>query len=420
MDLEGAYREDVLPNGLTVVSEAMPHVRSVSVGMWVGYGSRHEPPAQGGTSHFIEHLLFKGTERRSARKLAEEIDSVGGQLNGFTAKEYTCYYCRVLDDHLELAVDLLSDMFLRSSFDPADVEKERGVVLEEIRLYLDAPDEQVHDLLAEAVWGSHALGRGVLGTLEEVAGLSRQAILAAYRQSYRPSRIILAAAGNLDHSRLVDLAARFFDAPPDPTPGPVSPRPQASPRFKLLQKDTEQVHICLGSEGVPLGDSRFYAFSVLSAALGGGSSSRLFQNVREDRGLVYSIYSYEVGYRDTGLLGIYAGTNPGWVGPVLEAARAEMRQLREAIRPEELARAKEQIKGGLLLGLESTSHRMTRLGKLKLLLHRVPTVQEVLDRIEAVTASDVKELAELVLDERRMALAVIGPVGEEVKGLWPS
>jgi len=418
--MENRYRRTVLPNGLRVLTETIPYVRSVSLGIWVGTGSRHEPATMGGVSHFIEHLLFKGTARRTARQIAEEVDAVGGQLNAVTAKEYTCYYCRLLDEHLQLGMDVLGDMLLRSLFDPADVDRERGVILEEIRLYQDTPDELVHDLAAETLFGGHALGRPILGSVDAVSSVDREDVLDYFRRHYAAPNMVVAAAGNLEHERVVDLAVALgLDAEGKPHRLESEP-PDYGPAICIRRKNTEQVHLCLATESVPLSHPDYHVVQLLSVVLGGGSSSRLFQEVRENRGLVYSIYSYQAGYRDAGMFAIYAGMSPLFTSEVLRVIREEFAKLRTGrLDKDELDRARQQIKGSLMLGMESTSNRMTHMGRSQLLRGEVPTPDEIIARIEAVKLEDVLRVARRMLCEERVALSAVGPIGEEeVEPLW--
>ena len=408
-----------LSNGLRVVTESIPHVRSVAVGLWIGAGSRLEPADRIGVSHFVEHLLFKGTETRSARQLAEAIDRIGGHMNAFTTKEYTCYYVKILDEHLHEALDLLADMLLRSRFDPADIEKERGVVLEEFKLYEDTPDELVHDLVARCLWPDHPLGRAVLGSRDALQHLDRDVILDFYRQFYTPDNAVLVAVGRVDHERVVDAAAELFGAwaPAGRPPGVCEP-PRASAARCVRVKDTEQVHFCLGAAGSGLDDPELYATLALVNLLGGGSSSRLFQEIREERGLTYAIYAFQNAYRDVGLFGVYAGTSPETASEVLELTLAEFEKLcREPVDAEELLRTKEQLKTNLVLSLESTSARMSRIGKSELLLGRLIDVDEVIRWLDRVDPGQLQEVAQRLLDPSRLAVAAVAPVENPFNGL---
>ena len=408
-------RRTVLPGGLRVVTESMPTVRSVAFGIWVGVGSRDEAPGLAGASHFLEHLLFKGTKRRDALQIAAVMDAVGGEMNAFTAKEYTCYYARVLDEDLPLAVDVVSDMVTSSLITTDDFESERGVILEEIAMHDDAPDDIVHDAFARAIFGDHPLGRPVLGTVDSIAGVSRNAINGYYRRRYKPSQIVVAVAGNLDHGKVVRLVRKAFG---DLLSGDVEPaaprRGRTSPKVvggvRVTRRPTEQANLVLGTGGLARSDERRFALGVLNNALGGGMSSRLFQEVRERRGLAYSVYSYHSQYADTGLFGIYAGCAPSRVTEVLALCREQVDAVAHGgITAEEIARGKGQLKGSLVLGLEDTASRMHRLGKGELVYGEQLTVDEVIARIDAVTPDDIAEVANEVLAESRLGLAVIGP-----------
>lgn len=406
---------ETLPGGLRIVIETIPYVRSVSIGVWVAVGSRQEPSELGGVSHVVEHLLFKGTRRRSARQIAEEIDSVGGLLNGYTTKEYSCYYLKVLDSHVERAMDLLSDLVLEPRFDPGDLEKEKGVILEEIDLYEDTPDELVTDLLSLAVWGDNPLGRPVLGTEATVAGLGRAEVAAYHEAGYRQARSVVALAGNISADDGFRLARRYFEGMAAGGERRRWPAPSFCPGYRSKTKPIEQANISLGFDGLSLDDPAIYEFHLLAGILGGGSSSRLFQAIREERGLAYSIYCYASPFSDTGFLGVYAGMSPDKAREVLRLAASEVRDLaRNGPKPDELARAKDQFKASLLLGLESTSSRMSRLGRSLLLLGRIESPDEVAKKIDAVSAESLTALARRILDPERAALASVGP--EELPG----
>ncbi|MDG4767116.1 pitrilysin family protein [Solwaraspora sp. WMMD406] len=417
--LGGAVRRTVLPNGLRVITEAIPGVRSVSFGVWVGVGSRDETPARSGASHFLEHLLFKGTRRRTAWEISSAIEAVGGETNAFTAKEYTCYYARVLDDDLPMAIDVMCDLVANSVIDPADVETERGVILEEIAMHDDEPDDEVHDLLASAVFGPHPLGRLISGTEATISALTRRQIHDFYRRRYTPGSMVIAAAGNLDHRRVVrQISQALRGSPLDPdTPGrpaPVRPdtpavRPRP-PKVVLRHKETEQAHLVVGGAGISRRDDRRFALGVLNNVLGGGMSSRLFQEIRERRGLAYSVYSYASQYADGGAFAVYAGCAPGKVDEVLELVRSELAAIaRDGVTADELARGKGMSRGGYVLGLEDTGSRMGRLAKGELLHGGQLTVDQLLARVAAVTRAEVDAVAADLLT-RPMSLAVIGPV----------
>ncbi len=414
--LGGTVGRTVLPNGLRILTEPVPAMRSVSVGIWVGVGSRDEAPALAGASHFLEHLLFKGTERRSALDISAEIEAVGGETNAFTAKEYTCYYARVLDADLPLVVDVLADLVTSSVLGEADVETERAVILEEIAMHDDEPDDEVHDLLARAIFGDHPLGRLVSGTGETVGALRRDQIHDFYRRRYTPPNMIVAAAGNLDHDKLVELvrASRLAEGPPA-APAPLR-RAGAVPvrrgQVIVRDKETEQAHLVLGGRGISRLDERRFALGVLNNCLGGGMSSRLFQEIRERRGLAYSVYSYTSQYADAGTFAVCAGCAPGKVDEVLDLARAELaRTAAQGLTDTEVARGRGMTKGALVLGLEDTGSRMTRLAKGELLYGELLTVDDLLARVDEVTPERVRAVAADLL-AGPVSLAVIGPFAD--------
>jgi predicted Zn-dependent peptidase len=415
----GLVRRTVLPGGLRVITESIPTVRSVAFGIWVGVGSRDETPSQAGATHYLEHLLFKGTRRRSALDISAAIESVGGDINAFTAKEFTCYYARVLDADLRLAVDVVADMVASSRIATADVESERDVVLEEIAMRDDDPSDAVHDLAASRMWGSAPLGRPILGTAESITSLSRAAIHRYYKRKYRPENVVVAAAGNLDHSRVVRLvraafdAAGFLDSEADPAAPRVGGRgPKAYRGVSVLERSTEQANLVLAMPGLSRTDERRFALGVLNAALGGGMSSRLFQEIREKRGLAYSVYSYASQFADAGMMGVYVGCQPKKVDQVLGLTREALADVAEhGITADELARGKGQLRGGLVLGLEDTGSRMGRLAKAELVYHELPSVDELLNTIDAVTLDNVREVAAAVL-AGSPALAVVGPFAD--------
>lgn len=410
-------RRTVLPGGLRVITEAVPTVRSVAFGIWAGVGSRDESVQLGGASHYLEHLLFKGTHRRDALAISAALDSVGGELNAFTTKEYTCYYARVLDRDLPLAVDVVSDMVTSSRIASADVEAERGVILEEIAMHDDEPSDAVHDVFARTVHGDTPLGRPVLGTSRTIQAMPRSALAAYYRRRYRPDNLVVAAAGNLDHGRIVRMVRRAFRGVADAGPAPRRRAARGEPAFRpgvgIVRRPTEQANLLLGTPGIGRTDDRRFAVRVLNAALGGGMSSRLFQEVREKRGLAYSVYSFASHYAEGGLFGMYAGCLPGKVEQVLRICRDQLELVAaDGLSAEELTRGKGQVRGALVLGLEDTGSRMSRLGKGELLYGELPTVDEILARIDAVSGPDVRAVARQ-LAEGPLALAVIGPFDED-------
>jgi predicted Zn-dependent peptidase len=404
------------------VSEAVPGVRSVAFGIWVGVGSRDERPTIHGASHFLEHLLFKGTPRRDALEISSMMDAVGGEMNAFTDKEFTCYYARVLDEDLPLAVDVVSDMVLSSLVTSEDVEVERGVILEEIAMHDDDPADLVHDLFCSALFGDSPLGRPVIGTVESIEGLTRSAIHGFYKRRYTLPQMVVAASGGLEHARLLRLVRKAFGdrLSGDVAPAGLRPAERAPASYsRVLQADraSEQTNLVLGSTGLSREDPRRFALSVLSGAVGGGMSSRLFQSVREERGLAYSVYSYTSSSAETGQFGVYVGCAANKVGEVLDLVRAELAEVAEhGLRDEEVSRSKGNLRGQLVLGLEDTGSRMTRLGKAELVHGQVLTAEQVLARIEAVTPDDVREIARDVL-HRPLSLAVVGPSdGADLEG----
>jgi predicted Zn-dependent peptidase len=418
--LGGTVRRTVLPSGLRILTEAVPAMRSVSFGVWVGVGSRDETRQLSGVSHFLEHLLFKGTKRRSALEISSRIEAVGGETNAFTTKEYTCYYARVLDADLPLAVDVMCDLVADSVLAEADVETERGVILEEIAMHDDEPGEEVHDLFTEVVYGEHALGRLISGTVDTISPMTRRQIQTFYHRRYTAPSIVVAAAGNLEHSLVVKLVKEAFSRSGrfDSSAEPGSRRGRSStPRVRrglvrLADKDTEQAHLVLGGPGIARDDERRFALGVLNNVLGGGMSSRLFQEIREKRGLAYSVYSYTSQFADTGVFGVYAGCAHGKVDEVLGLTRDELARVASAgVKDEEVARGKGMYRGSLVLGLEDTGSRMSRLGKGELLYGNVLSVDEILSRVDAVTPDDIREVAAEVLGGTK-SLAVIGPFAD--------
>ncbi|GAA3061700.1 putative Zn-dependent peptidase [Actinokineospora globicatena] len=413
-DGDSEVRRTLLPGGLRVITERVPGVRSASVGIWVQVGSRDEPGSVAGAAHYLEHLLFKGTARRSAAQIAEEIDAVGGELNAFTAKEHTCYYAHVLDEDLPLAIDLVSDVVFDAVCAEADVETERGVVLEEIAMRDDDPEDLLHDAFCTALMADHPLGRPVLGTEQSITAMSRTALNGFYRRRYTMPRMVLAVAGNVNHKSVLTLVRKALRDRMTGEKPPVAPRAGrarlgSAPRLVLHTDDTEQAHMMLGVRALDRHDERRFTLSVLNAALGGGMSSRLFQEVREKRGLAYQVYSSVAAYADTGHLSIYTGCQPDRLGEVAGVVREVLREVaRDGLTDVEVARAKGNLRGGLVLGLEDTSSRMSRIGKGELAYGDYLTVEQTLDRYAAVTAADVALLARELLT-RPLAAAVVGP-----------
>lgn len=397
-----------LPNGLRVVGEKLTHVRSCTVGVWVKVGSMNEAPEENGLSHFIEHMVFKGTQNRSARDIAEEMDMVGGQLNAFTSKECTCYYAKVTDDELRTAVDVLADLALRPVFDERELNKERGVVLEEIAMVEDTPDDLVHELLSDAQYNG-SLRYPILGTNELIRHYTRADLVRYWSRHYTPGNMVLAISGNYDWQSFLTLANTFFDSFPNPDGEeiPFVPQQFVSGR-KARVKETEQLQICLGFPGVESDCDEIYPLSVLSNALGGGMSSRLFQRIREELGMAYSVYTYASSYRGVGSFTVYAGTSPENGETVIRELREQMELfLKEGITEKEFRSAKAQLRGGFLLGLESSSGRMQSLGRGVLLFGKTRTPEETLQKIDAVTMESVMDIARRLLSARPSA-AIVG------------
>jgi predicted Zn-dependent peptidase len=400
----------VLANGVRVITEPMPHVRSVSVGIWICTGSRREIGEQNGLSHFIEHMLFKGSTKRSAEDIARSVDSIGGNLDAFTAKELVCFNTKVLDEHLSLVFDVLADLVLHPLFREEDIEREKGVILEEIKMEADSPDYLVHEIFSANFWKGHPLGKPILGTRETVKRFDREAVHAHYSEVYAPSNLVVTAAGNLTHGRLVDLAREYFESLPPGAPPPAEVAPIPHARIALRnKKQLEQVHLCLGVPSYPLPHQERFACYVLNTVLGGGMSSRLFQNIRERQGLAYAVFSELNPYRDTGCLSIYAGTSLENAPKVVASIVKEFRQLKEqCLGDEELRRAKDHLKGSLMLSLESTSSRMSNLARQEIYFGRFFTLDELVESIESVTAADVQRIALTFFDSRQIALTVLG------------
>lgn len=399
-----------LSNGIKVITEAMPHVRSVSVGIWIASGSRRENAEENGVSHFIEHMLFKGTQTRSAEAIARSVDSIGGNLDAFTAKEMVCYNTKVLDEHLPLAMDVLGDLVLNPAFRAEDIEKEKGVILEEIKMDADSPDYLVHEIFSSNFWKDHALGKPILGTRETVKRFNQGLIQDYYRSVYTPANLLITAAGNLKHERLVDLARERFESLRIGAPEPPQKVPATHARISLKsKKDLEQVHVCLGVPCYPIPHKDRFACYVLNTMLGGGMSSRLFQNIREKQGLAYAVFSELNPYSDTGCLSVYAGTSLESARQVVESVLREFTDLKQGPAPaEEVRRAKDHLKGSLMLSLESTSSRMSNLARQEMNFHRFFSLDELAESIEKVTAEDVQRVACTFFDQKNVALTVLG------------
>ena len=409
------YQKTVLPNGVRIITEEIEHVRSAAIGLWVGAGSRDEREGYEGISHFMEHMFFKGTEHRTARALAESLEAVGGQLNAFTTKEYTCYYAKVLDEDLDLAIDVLSDMFFHSLFDEKEIEKEKNVVIEEIKMYEDSPDELIHDIFSEKVWNEHPLGKPILGTEASITSLSRDKIMLFLSEHYAPDNVVVAVAGKIKHADIVAKLSAQFGTFKRGGRRVLEEAPTGKTVEHYQKKETEQMHIIIGVPGLGQDDEDIYAMHIFNNILGGGLSSRLFQEIREQRGLAYSVYSYHSTYVDSGLFAIYAGTSPKNTQEVIECILQELKEISEqGITTDELARTKAQIKGGLYLGLESVSSRMSRLGKTELTYNRVLSPEEVIGKLEKVTLEDVLRVIGRLWQKDKISLMTLGPAGHEV------
>jgi predicted Zn-dependent peptidase len=405
------YDTSTLANGIRVVSEYIPYVKSVAVGIWVGAGSRFEKDQYNGISHFLEHLFFKGTEKRSAKDIAESLDAVGGQLNAFTTKEYTCYYAKVLDEHLGLALDVLSDMFFNSTFTEKDIQKEREVIIEEIKMYEDTPDEIIHDIFSQTIWEGHPLGNPVLGTEETISAFTRDDFLKYIDTYYVPENIVIALAGKVEHEKIIDQLSELFGKAKKKTNLENPFPPHSHSIVQNVYREVGQVQICLGSPGLPQDHPQIYPLYVLNSVLGGGLSSRLVQEIREERGLAYSVYSYHSSFSDAGLFTFYAGTRPENYEKVIQLILKEAFDISQyGISSKELSKAKEQLKGNLYLGLESVGSRMTRIGKSLLSLNRLITPEEVVNSIDKVTIDEVKELAKHLFQKDKFTITTIGPL----------
>jgi predicted Zn-dependent peptidase len=403
-------RRQVLPNGLTIITEQMQHIRSASIGIWLQTGSRDEDAAWNGISHFIEHMLFKGTEHRTAEEIARQVDSIGGNMDAFTAKECICFNVKVLDEHLPVALEILSDLVLHPVFDPNDITRERGVILEEIKMDEDNPDYLVHEIFTQNFWKDHPLGKPILGTKETVKKFERAAVLDAYSHRFAPGNIIVSAAGNLDHDRFVELVTKHFEQMKPRKNGFHSPVPKIVSKITLRNKKAlEQVQLCIGVPSHPIAHEKRHAGYILNTLLGGGMSSRLFQNIRERQGLVYSIYSDLNPYRDTGCLAVYAGTSRESASKVVQSVVSEFHKLKgEPVPTEELRRSKDQLKGSLMLSLESSSARMSNLARQEMYFDRFYDLDELIEKIEAVTVEDLTSLANEFFNTESVAVTILG------------
>src|SRR5246127_2294876 len=403
-------RRQKLPNGLTIITEQMQHIRSASIGVWLQTGSRDEDAEWNGISHFIEHMVFKGTKHRTAEEIARQVDSIGGNMDAFTAKECICFNVKVLDEHVPTALDILSDLVLNPVFDADDIARERGVIIEEIKMDEDNPDYLVHEIFTQNFWKDHPLGKPILGTRETVKRFEREPLLDAYAHRFSPGNIILSAAGNLDHDGFVELVTKHFEHMKPGKNGFHSSAPKIVSRITLRNKKAlEQVQLCIGVPAHPIAHEKRHAGYVLNTLLGGGMSSRLFQNIRERQGLAYSIYSDLNPYRDTGCLAVYAGTSLASASKVVQSVVSEFRKLKtEPVTEEELRRSKDQLKGSLMLSLESSTSRMSNLARQEMYFQRFFSLDETIEQIESVSGEEVTEMANALFHPDKIAVTVLG------------
>ncbi|MEW5910126.1 MAG: pitrilysin family protein, partial [Thermodesulfobacteriota bacterium] len=405
----------VLQNGIRILTKRLPHVRSVSMGVWVNAGARDETQEENGLSHFIEHMIFKGTSRRSAFQIAKEFDAVGGHTNAFTTMENTCYHGRVMDTHLEVMIDILSDIFLNSVFDPVEVERERPVIFQEIGMLEDNPEEYIHLLSGKAFWGETALGRSILGTRENLINFNSEAIKSFFGKFYQPDRIVISAAGNVDHSYIVDRMKPAFESIQKKNGFPLRLPPDSSPKISLYRRKLEQVHICIACPGFSLADPKRFSFSLMNTVLGGNMSSRLFQEIRERRGLAYSIYSFISPHVDTGMFGIYAACDPKKTEELIGLCVTEMKKIKKDLLEEtELKNAKEFIKGNLLLSSEGVDSQMVRQAQSEIYFNRDIPLEWIIEQIERVSPEEIRTLSRDIFQADRMALTLLGPVPKKI------
>ncbi len=411
----GVYRKTTLDNGLRVISERLPAVRSVSLGVWIDTGSRHEDSAEHGVSHLIEHMVFKGTRNRNARQIASSLESLGGSLNAFTAREQTCYTARIMDEHLPEAVDVLADIVCRASFTPTNLKREKLVICEEIKESLENPSDRIHDLFAETFWSGQPLGRPILGTAESVLGMKRGRVLSYLKRQYRAGSVVIAASGAIDHDELVALAGERFDFVRGRGVIGNHAEPPSRLTLNVVPNETEQIHASLGYPGLSYKEEDRIPMLALTTYLGAGMSSVLFQKVREKRGLAYTVFSYHDSYRDGGMFGTYFATDKRCLGMALKITLDEIRRLtKRRLSIERLDQVKQQLKGQLMIGMESTAARMNRLARLELMLERYIPLTRTLDQIDAVDRDRLIELARRVFDDHKLVIAALGPADEKV------
>ena len=399
-----------LDNGVRVVTDIMPNVRSISIGIWVATGSRNEVGNNNGISHFIEHLLFKGTKNRTAKQIAEEIDNIGGQLNAFTAKEVTCYYTKTLDSHYKKGIDLLADIFFNSNFSEDSITTEKGVIYEEIGMYQDSLDELVQDMLSEAVWKNHSLGMPILGTNDSLSGIQREDILKYFGERYTPNNTVISIAGNFNKEEILETIKQYFEDWKSDSDGKYTIQsPTFSSDVTIKEKDSEQAHISLALDGVPFGSDELFSLLAVNNIFGGTMSSRLFQNIREKHGLVYSVFGYPSSYKSCGLFNVYAGLNPSNLSEVIKLIMDEITTLIDSrLSLEEISKAKEQLKGNYILGLEGTGSRMSAIGKSESLIGQIYSSDNILNKIEQINEESINNVINKVFNKDKICLAVVG------------
>ncbi len=408
---EGVYHKTVLSNGLRIVTETMPSVRSVTIGIWIDVGSRHELPELNGVTHFIEHMAFKGTKRRTAKQIAAELEFHGGSLNAFTSREHTCFAARVLDDHLDIAVDVLADITCNATLTPLNIRREKMVICEEIKEVQENPSDHIHDLFAGTFWGKHPLGQPILGTKESVTGMPRNLIVDYLKKHYRAGSVVVAAAGCVSHNKLVRLVKEKFDFPDGEAEQPEKAYRPPAQRIKLATNNNSQTHLCLGYPGLEYNSKLKMAVLALNTYLGGGMSSVLFQKIREEQGLAYAIYTYHDFYRDAGVFGAYLGTDKKHLRQAVDIILTELERLRKRRMPDtRLNTIKSQMKGSLALGMESTSSRMNRLARLELMLQDYESYRQTLRAVDKIKSFEILEAANRIIDNSSLAIAVLGPV----------
>ena len=409
------YQKTVLDNGVKIITERISHVHSVSLGVWIITGSRDEDKSQNGIAHFIEHMLFKGTKKRSALEISKEIDSVGGMLNALTSKEYTGIYVKVLDKNINVAFDLLTDIFLNSTFDPKEIEREREVIFQEIHLSEDTPDEYIQELFSKSYFKDHPLAKPILGNLETVSNLNREKLVSFFHQNhYQPSKIVISATGNLDHNQIVNGFKKSFGTVCEQSTVPFRNSLKPASSFSLHTKELEQVHLCIGTKGIAQNHSLRYAGYVLNTVLGGSMSSRLFQEIREKKGLAYAIYSYLSSYFDAGMFAVYLGVSKKMAKEAVKLVVEELNKCKDnGISDSELKTSKEHLKGNTLLASESVDSRMTRLAKCEIYFNRFIPIEEILENIDEVTSQEVKDLAQEIFDRNYLSLAALGPINHK-------